>query len=85
MLPFITIGWLYNNSEDDNKEFDLKFEAYCEVFYPLWVEDSLRTLKSHYLLPFWLPLVSPCNHSVFEEDSRVSKSEAYFEVFYYCR
>ena len=28
---------------DENREFDVKFEAYCEVFCPLLIEDSLRT------------------------------------------
>ena len=27
---------------------NLKFESYLEVLYPLWVADSLRTLKVHH-------------------------------------
>ena len=34
---------------------NLHFEAYFEVFYLFWVEDSTRTLKVHH----WLPRATP--------------------------
>ena len=30
------------------------FEVYFEVFYPMWVDDSLGTLK----VPYWIPLAT---------------------------
>ena len=32
-------------------ERSAQFEVYFELLYPLWVVDSLRTLKVHHCLP----------------------------------
>ena len=55
--------------------------AYCEVLYPLWVMDSLRTLKVHLCLCcgyHWLAL-STIDLVV---DNRKLRFGAYFEVLY---
>ena len=59
---------------------NLKFEAYFEVLYPLWVFDSLKTLNLHHCLSLasinWLPLAT----IDLVGDIRNLKFEAYFKV-----
>ena len=58
---------------------NLKFKSNIEVFYSLWVEDCLRTLKIHH----GLPLVTNCCLATTQSVDviRNLKFEAYFHCF----
>ena len=58
---------------------NLKFEAYCGVFYAVWVDNSLKTLNQHHCFPL---VIIGCPWQSIMLIIKTLKSEAYFEMVY---